>query len=106
MRPILAILLLASAAFAATEAAVPLGKSVTLTASATGSTPITYQWSKNGVAISGATASAYSIPVYAATHAGSYTVKVSNLAGSATSQPVALSTATAPVVVEIKVTVQ
>lgn len=106
MRSILIALLLASAAFAATEAAVPLGKSVMLTASATGSTPLTYQWSKDGRAISGATASTYSIPVYAATHAGSYSVKVSNVAGSATSQPIAISTATAPTVVEIKVTVQ
>jgi hypothetical protein len=45
-----------------------------------------YQWYRNGVAISGATASSYRITDLAlASSAGSYTVKVTNAAGSVTS---------------------
>lgn len=46
----------------------------------------TYQWSFNGSPIAGATSSSYFIASATATNAGSYTVTVTNAAGSVTSQ--------------------
>lgn len=57
----------------------------TLTAAATGSPPLTYQWKKNGAAISGATATSYSVTNVLPKHAGKYTITASNPTGSATS---------------------
>ncbi|MBI5767107.1 MAG: immunoglobulin domain-containing protein, partial [Verrucomicrobia bacterium] len=52
---------------------------------ATGSTPLTYQWRKNGTAIAGETASTYVLGPVTTASAGSFDVIVSNAAGSATS---------------------
>lgn len=62
-----------------------VGQNVTFSVSATGSTPFTYQWQKNGANISGATASSYSINNAQTTHAGGYSVVVGNSFGSTTS---------------------
>ncbi len=72
------------------------GASVTLSVTVSGTVPLTYQWKKNGVNISGATSSSYNIPVVDTTHAGSYTVFVSNEAGNATSNPAVLTVKTVP----------
>jgi len=68
---------------------VALGASVTLTVSvtvlATGSGALAYQWRRNGVAIPGASAVSYTIPIARAADAGSYDVVVTNANGSATS---------------------
>ena len=61
------------------------GKTAALSVAATGTAPMTYQWSKGGVAISGATSSSYTTPALTAT--AQFTVTVSNGAGSATSNP-------------------
>lgn len=61
---------------------VALGKSFTLSVSATGNPTPTYQWYKNGALISGATGSSYAVSSATASSAGSYSVKVSNVAGS------------------------
>ncbi len=58
--------------------------------SASGSS-LTYQWSFNGIAISGATASAYTIPSTTAANAGSYSVSVSNSAGTILSNTATLT---------------
>src|SRR3954464_566174 len=66
-------------------ASVITGDTATFTVVSTGTTP-TYQWMKNGTAISGATSDSYTTP--AATYAdegAAYTVVVTNSAGSATS---------------------
>jgi hypothetical protein len=63
----------------------------TLSVTASGSTPLTYQWRKDGVNISGAMGSAL-----VATTTGSYSVVVSNAAGSVTSTSAVLSS---PVIV-------
>lgn len=55
----------------------------------------TYQWKKNGVAISGATASTYSLTSATAGDAGDYTVTVTNSAGSVTSSLATLTVAAA-----------
>jgi cyclophilin family peptidyl-prolyl cis-trans isomerase len=50
-----------------------------------------YQWRRNGTAITGATSSTLVIPGATAANAGTYTVVVSNAAGSATSNPALLT---------------
>lgn len=60
------------------------GGEVDLSVTATGSA-LTYQWDKDGVAISGATGSTYTIASVQASDAGSYTVVVSNASDSVTS---------------------
>lgn len=67
------------------SASVTAGNPAAFTVAASGSAPLTYQWKKDGVAISGATTSTYSIGTVQSTDAGSYTVVVSNSLGSATS---------------------
>ena len=56
-----------------------------------GSAALSYQWKKDGVAINGATAATYTIASAAPTAAGSYTVTVTNSAGSVTSTAVTLT---------------
>jgi uncharacterized protein (TIGR02145 family) len=58
--------------------AVPAGRSMTLSVTATGASPLSYQWFLGGNAISGATSSSYSILSVQTTNAGTYTVRVSN----------------------------
>jgi hypothetical protein len=74
-----------------------MGLTATFSVSATGSS-LSYQWSKGGTAISGATASSYTTPATAfADTASTFTVAVSNSAGSVTSTPATLTvTARAP----------
>ena len=57
---------------------VPLGNSVVLTATASGTPSPTYQWQKNGVNIVGATATSYSITSAVVADAGAYTVIATN----------------------------
>lgn len=61
-----------------------LGADVTFSVGATGVGPV-YQWRLNGTNISGATASSYTISGVSAVQAGSYSVVISNLAGTITS---------------------
>jgi hypothetical protein len=77
---------------------IPLGLSATYSVSAKGSASLTYQWSKNGTPITGATSSSYTTPATASTDTGSlFTVAISNPAGSVTSSPASLTiTARAP----------
>ena len=65
--------------------ATTLGATVTFTSAATGAPIPTYQWRRNGAAISGATASSYMIPAVTAGSAGTYTVVASNSTGSVVS---------------------
>ncbi|HUG12815.1 MAG TPA: immunoglobulin domain-containing protein, partial [Opitutaceae bacterium] len=67
------------------------GSSVSFNVSASGTSPFNYQWRKNGVAISGATGSTFSITSATLANAGTYTVVVSNSAGSATSNGASLT---------------
>src|SRR5258708_3816391 len=56
------------------------------TVAATGTAPLSFQWQKNGVAISGATSSSYATPATTSSDNGAqFTVTVSNIAGSMTS---------------------
>jgi hypothetical protein len=80
---------------------VSAGAAVTLSASASGTPAPTYQWKKNGVAISGATAASYVIASATSASAGTYSIVASNSAGSATSSGAILTvnaTASSPVI--------
>jgi hypothetical protein len=70
---------------------VTAGSNVTFTVVATGTPTLTYQWKKNGTNISGATSSSYSLSNVQTGNNGSYTVVVTNVAGSATSNAATLT---------------
>jgi len=72
---------------------VAAGGSATLLVAATGTAPLAYQWRKDGTAIVGATRDSYALSSFTAAAAGSYSVVVSNSAGSVTSSPAAVSLA-------------
>jgi len=77
--------------------AVVEGASATFTATAIGTEPITYQWNKNGVAISGATSAGYTTPPTASTDNGeTFTVTVTNSVNSLTSPPATLTVTSTP----------
>lgn len=59
--------------------------------SATGTPALTYQWYKNGVAMSGKTSSVLSLTGVTSGDAANYTVKVTNAYGSATSSAATLT---------------
>lgn len=61
------------------------GDTISLSVTATGQNPITYQWKKDGAAINGATGASYIISGASATAAGAYTVTVTTPQGSVTS---------------------
>ncbi|MEA3188356.1 MAG: hypothetical protein QOD99_2186 [Chthoniobacter sp.] len=67
------------------------GQSATFTVVANGVPDPSYQWYKNGGAISGATSSSFTIASAAGVNYGSYTVTVTNTVGSVTSAPATLS---------------
>lgn len=69
-----------------TDQTVSVGTAATFSVTATGTAPLTYQWKKNGVDISGATSSSYTTDATSMSDSGtSYSVTVSNTAGSASS---------------------
>ncbi len=71
---------------------VTAGQTAIFSVSASGTAPLSYQWNKNGMAISGATLSSYTTPAETTSGSGSrFTVMVSNSAGSATSSAAMLT---------------
>ena len=74
--------------FLSTDQTVSLGDKVTLAVEAIGSTPLAYQWLLADNPIQGATGPALSFSSVQTRDAGSYTVVVSNVAGTSTSAPV------------------
>lgn len=64
---------------------VPLGLPTAFSASGTGTPPLSYQWRFNGADIPKATSTTYSISSINLTNLGSYTLVISNIAGTATS---------------------
>ena len=63
-----------------------VGQTATFSVAVNGTTPLAYQWQKNGVAIAGATSSSYTTPAATTTdNASTFRVAVSNAAGNATS---------------------
>jgi hypothetical protein len=71
---------------------VTAGQTATFNIAATGTAPMTYQWKKNGAAISGATSPTYTTPGETTTdNNAQFTVAVSNSAGSAVSSAAILT---------------
>jgi hypothetical protein len=81
------------------------GANVTFSVAATGTPAPTFQWQKNGAAIAGATSSTLTLTNVTTASAGTYTVVVTNSAGSATSNGAVLTVA-APVGAAPVITVQ
>ena len=78
--------------------AVGQGQTAAFSVTASGTAPFSYQWSRNGAVITGATGSSLSVPNVQPATAGSYTVTVTNIAGAVTSTAAALVVNTVPVV--------
>jgi pectate lyase len=74
----------------------PVGSTVNFNVAASGTSPFSYQWRKDGADIAGANSETLSLPGIQDGDAGSYTVTISNAAGSATSSPAALTVITPP----------
>src|SRR4029077_7601084 len=71
--------------------------SATFSVVATGTAPLSYQWSRNGTAISGATSATYHTPATGNADNGAvFSVVVSNAAGSTTSGNATLTVTAAP----------
>ncbi|PYJ07268.1 MAG: hypothetical protein DME25_04245 [Verrucomicrobia bacterium] len=75
------------------------GANVTFTVSASGTTPLGYQWRFNAANISGATTSSYTRTNVQLADAGNYSVVVSNSAGTATSSNAVLTVQAPPAIV-------
>jgi pectate lyase len=89
---------LASAAFPIPEISeqpaaviIPLGDPFSLSVAASGITPISYQWLKNGLEIDGATSPTYQVTMASSGDAGSYQARVTNPYGTITSEPALVS---------------
>jgi hypothetical protein len=105
MKHILAILFITCALLTEAQGATGtanVGQAVTFSVTVDGTPPFTYQWQKGGTLIAGATASTLQLKPVSASDAATYSVVVSNSAGSCTSDnavltvniPVAVSTPT------------
>ena len=71
---------------------VTAGQTASFSVTATGGAPLSYQWRKNGVNISGAMSSTYTTPATTTADSGStFSVVVTNSAGSATSNNATLT---------------
>ena len=71
---------------------IAVGATATFSVTASGTAPLSYQWQRNGAAITGAAASSYSTPAAALTDNGAaFVVVVSNAVGSTTSNSALLS---------------
>jgi len=71
---------------------VAVGKTAKFSVTATGTTPLSYQWTKNGANITGATKASYTTPPTTIADNGAlFAVTVSNSAGSVTSNSATLT---------------
>ena len=93
MKRLLASFLLAVTASAQTSdlLTVNVGQQMAFSATAEGTPPLTWQWSKNGVAIAGATNATYTVASAATTDSGTYRAKATNSAGNADSNALVIN---------------
>jgi hypothetical protein len=74
------------------------GQTATFSVAAAGTAPLSYQWQKNGAAMSGATSSSYTTPAETtADNSAAFSVVVTNSVGSVTSSAAVLTVNPAPV---------
>jgi pectate lyase len=71
-----------------------VGSTVSFSAQAAGTAPISYQWNRNGTPIAGATSTTLTLTNVQTTNAGSYTLTASNSVGSVTSDAAVLTVTT------------
>ena len=84
---------------------VTAGQTATFAVTATGPAPLSYQWRKNGTAISGATSASYTTPAETTADSGvQFTVVVSNTAGSVTSGAATLTVNASTLVLNVSPT--
>jgi hypothetical protein len=81
------------------SASITLGNPTSLSVTATGTAPLTYQWLKNGTPISGANASVLSFTAVTTNDAASYSVTVTNIAGTIASSSATLAVLVPPTIV-------
>lgn len=86
------------------DQAVFSGENATFSVVASGSLPLTYQWSLNLAAVSGATNATLTVTNAQALNAGGYIVTISNAVGTITSAPAHLILASAPVIQPVTLT--
>ncbi|MFN0060414.1 MAG: immunoglobulin domain-containing protein [Planctomycetota bacterium] len=72
-------------------AALCAGAPLTLSVTASGTAPLSYQWQRNGVDIRGATSDTLEFPATAESDSGNYQVVITNICGSATSATAVLA---------------
>ena len=78
---------------------VTAGQTATFTVEATGTSPLRYQWKKNGTDIGDATTSTYTTPATSLADSGAgYSVEVSNDVGTATSSVGILTVTSVPII--------
>jgi len=90
--------------FQPSSVTVTVGGTATLISAVVAPPPVSYQWSKNGVAIAGANSASLTFSPVAATDAGSYVLSITDAAGTVTSSSAMLTVApagSAPVPVTI-----
>jgi len=76
---------------------VTAGQTATFSVTASGTSPLSYQWNRNGAVISGATSSTYTTPATSVSDNGTqFTVTITNSAGTTTSNTATLTVSTAP----------
>ena len=76
-----------------------IGDNVNLTVVAVGTPPLTYQWKREGVVVTGGTAETLALSNVDGNDAGQYTVEISNSAGNTISDPIEVGVAAAPQIV-------
>jgi len=74
------------------------GATVYFWVNATGTSPLQYQWRRNGVNVSGATSAAHGIPSAQLSSQGAYTCRVWNAFGEQISEPATLTVNAPPVI--------
>ncbi len=72
---------------------VPAGSNATFSVTASGTVPLTYQWRFNNTNLTGAIGTNYTVTNVQTSNAGSYTVVITNVAGSVTSAVAVLTMA-------------
>jgi hypothetical protein len=80
-----------------------IGGSANFYVTATGSTPLSYQWTLNGAGVLGATGATLSLTNVQSAQVGTYAVVVTNAAGSATSSSASLQLLVPPLIGSITV---
>jgi hypothetical protein len=77
-----------------------VGTNFSLSAGVTGAPPVSWQWNTNGVPITGATSSSYTVNNAQTTDSGAYTVIITNPGGSVTSSVASVAVGYAPVILQ------